>query len=269
MSFANTESKNNTQFKKVSFLRLTPGNHVIRFIENTEDASVIYSHFVLGKYSITCLGDNCPICDNNRKIIAENQENFRDVKGYYPKTKHYVINVLDRSKAKICPKCSEENKATGKVFPVNCTSCGEMLLEVTAVQVNKVKLLTLGVTLAGQLNSIEKAVLDVDGEEIGIRNFDIVLSVEGSNRQKTVTPIPAPQNRDVVSIGKEALEDKSKAMLVLGREEILSLLKGVSLKDIYSARGSSRQSHEVAVESVERTEAVAKTKEIISQLYPD
>ena len=239
MPFTNTEQRERKEFQKVNYLKLNAGNHVVRFIEKPEDARLVYTHYVGGKYTVECLGDDCPVCDNNKKIIFEHPEDFRDVPGYSPQSRRFLINVLDRTLVKVCPSCQEEVvPLSGKNYPATCPACRSFLTDVAPVPSNKVKLLSFGVELAQRLNSIESSICDVQGDPVGLTNFDIVFAVEGAGRKKVTTPIAAANRNDPVDVPEEAFQDKDNAVMHLEANEILDLLRGVSLKDIYASRRS-------------------------------
>jgi hypothetical protein len=239
MSFNIPEQNTKKTYDKVNFLRLTPGNHLIRIVEDPSTVTTVYTHYVMGKFTIECPGDGCPICENNKKLVYEHKDDFRNQKGWAPRTTRFLLNVLDRTLVKTCPHCSVEVKpanAMGK-FPTNCPECNGFITEVKAMSSNKVKILGFGVKLATDLNAIEKSICDPTGEPIGLTKFDIVLSVDGKAKTPP-TPIPVTTNNDVVPITDDMLQDASKATIKLTTPEILELLRGISLKDIYKARST-------------------------------
>jgi len=67
--------------------------------------------------SILCLGESCPICQNNAKIRAENPKSFRNIRGYIPIQNRYVVNVLDRTPVVIDPETGDEYYARQGKFP--------------------------------------------------------------------------------------------------------------------------------------------------------
>lgn len=220
------------------FLKLTPGVHFVRFLTPPEEVYVVYTHFIQGKYLVKC-SDDCIICENNKKIIAENPDNFRNVHGYYPRSIRYFVNVLDRTSVKICPNpnCKEEVVGNAaKSFPTVCPKCGTFLAEAQPAVLNKVKIFGFGVDLATAINNIEASAVDANGDIIGITNYDISLSVVGTGRERKVTPLPAMNRNDKIDLTGLVLHDLSKAVVDLSKDEIRDLLRGVSLSDIYRAR---------------------------------
>ena len=134
MALSPIPTRQSTQIKRMEFLALPPGNSVIRVID--DDYVVYDSHYINGT-SIACLGEDCPICKNNHRLIVENPDNFRDCRGYYPRSARYFINVLDRTVAKICPECGAEVKQN---IPT-CPKCSTIITAVKAEPLNKVKIL--------------------------------------------------------------------------------------------------------------------------------
>lgn len=241
MPFADVENKRAKTFQKIDFFKFTPGTHTIRILE--PNAELVYTHYLItptGKSTVACLGDDCPVCANNRKIIMEHPEDFREVKGWSSRAKRYLFNVLDRTPVKTCPGCKADATRLGNNFPTSCPTCGTMLFDAPIHPSNKVRLVSTGVTLVTTLNSFEKAILTPEGEPVGLTNFDIVLQVEGSGRQQNITAIPASQNNDKVEIPVEAYQNKEGAVICLEADEILDILKGISMKDIFAARRAKK-----------------------------
>ena len=256
------------EFKKVAFMTLTPGMHTIRFLEPTEDALLIQSHFVVtktGRFSTVCLEDGCPLCDDNRKIYQQHPKDFRNQPGYFSKSDRYTMNILDRTIAKVCPNCSAEVKKVGNTFLPSCPECNTIIAAVEAKPLNKVKLLQLSKTLATQLNGIEESQLDKEGNPLGLVNYDIVFSVTQQGDKKVVTPIPATSNNDDVSslVPADGLLDKNQGALRLSAEEIMDAIKGISLKDIFAARKvqvEATPTSETAMETTSDEDYEAKIK---------
>jgi len=238
MSFIEVKrDKNNleqTTYKKRVYMRPT-GKHIVRVLPGDPTSYTTFIHWINNR-TIECLGSECPVCLNNKRIIAENPDTFRKVPGYSARSEKFYVNILDRTPVKICPNCSEENtQDSGRFTPV-CSSCGSLIQSVDAVPCNKVKILSRGVTLRDELNKFHDTVLDENGERIGITNFDVQLIV-GSNAQ--VFAVELENNRDVVTVPQEELFDITDAVIKLSADEMMKLYKGTALKDIFAGRSSS------------------------------
>lgn len=234
-TFFDTTKANKESFRKTEFLDLPQGQSIIRILSGPEEAHKYYTHFIKGTY-VLCLGDDCPLCKNNTKLIMENPENFRDIPGWSPKQERYAVNVLDKTPVKICANCNAEVKKIGTNFPPMCPKCNQPILTVQETPLNKVKVLAKGVTLAELLNGINASILDSEGNPIGINNFDIILYVTGTGKSQSVTPIPLPDKNEPVNVPAEAKFDLKAVSLSLTADEIAELQKGVSVKDIFAAR---------------------------------
>lgn len=222
-----------SNFQKAEFLRFDPGLHIVRFLETADDALLTTSHFVVtktGQFSVVCLGDDCPLCLMNRKIFLEHPKDFNKQPGYFGKSDRYTINVLDRTPAKVCPKCNAENFAVNDIYPTVCNSCKTLIATVEANPLNKIKLLQLSRTSAVQINDVEKSA------KVPITSFDIAFSVSVPGGKKVVTPIPIKENNDVIKLDKKDFLDKSQGIFRLTASEIVDALKGISLRDIFAAR---------------------------------
>lgn len=241
----NSESK----FKKTEFMQLGQGAHTIRILQSQVKTKPTH-FFNHSKSSVLCLGDECPICANNKKLIMQFPENFRDQPGYNKVNYRFFINVLDKTPAKVCTKCGKEYKDLRNTI---CT-CGEVLPQ--ANQLNKVKVLSKGLTLRDDLGSIDKAILNSDGTPVGLMNFDMVLMVSGTGRDTKITPVPRTEANQSIPEGLE-LFDLEKCVISLNPAEMLDLQRGIGLKDIFAARKAKEESFEPAVsqETIEEVNA--------------
>lgn len=245
-------------FKKVEFIDLPQGQTIIRIL--SENVYQYYTHYVNGVY-VKCLEDGCPICASNRKIFVENPNTFRDIKEWNRRTERYAMNVLDRTLVKICPNCKAENKKVNNTFPVVCKSCNNVITTVEPAPLNKVKILSKGVTLKDQLKAIKASVLDPEGTPTSLTKFDIALSVSGSGKETTITPVPLTANMEVVEIEESALFDLTKSVIELTADELVELRRGVSLKDIFAIRKVGKTSSDPL-----QAEADEAQKEIVNAL---
>ena len=161
------EMKDTSEFRirKEEFLRLTPGNHIVRVLPDEQGFYLTYTHW-LNRANIECLEDDCPICMNNRRIIAENPKNFRNIQGYSPKRQVFYVNILDKTPAKVCPNCSEANKSVAGTFPHVCQNCSGVIVNVETTPINKVCILNRGKELYSNIKSINGAITDELGEPI-------------------------------------------------------------------------------------------------------
>lgn len=251
------ETKDFPQEKKINFMKLT-SKHTIRILE--EKATKIYAHFLGGRYSVKCLGDNCPICKQTFQLISDYPETFRNEPTYSPRQKRYYVNVLDKTPVKKCPECGNEytNLTTGI-----CTSCSVALGK--AEPSNTVKVLSKGPAVFSQFNDIHSAVLDDSGEQLGINNFDLVLVVNGRGKDTKITVIPEPHKNAPVDVEYE-LFDVSKAIIEVEPDEMLDLQRGVSLKDIFAARRAEQGAEFSPKESVSE-EVLADVNDAVNKLF--
>jgi len=135
---------------------------------------------------------------------------------------------------------------------------------VKPVRLDKVKLLRLGNDLIHDLNSVEKSVCDIEGNPLGLMNYDIALVVEGTGTKKRVTPVPSPSSNEVLSISPEQLFNKEDSIIVLTPDEVQDHLRGVSLKDIFASRRLTK-----AVDEVKQSVAEAVESDEVDKLAQD
>ncbi len=270
MPFANIKQPKQyeSSFKKTEFIELVPGMNMIRILdEEAYDVEVHYIGNAQGGINVKCLGDDCPVCKNNKKIILENPDDFRSIKGYSPRRQIFIVNVLDRSQVKTCPNeaCKKEVKALNGIFPTQCPKCGAIITNQKSHQLNQVKILSKGKQLFSQLETLSMAMNDEQGNPIPLTKYDIALSVSGTNKKESPSPIPYVNANDVVTVEPDALFDRVKSVLELTVEEIMDLQRGVSLKDIFTARKSTTEKA-TDLETV-KDEEVAKIKNDIESMF--
>jgi len=223
--------------KKVNFLKLSDGNkYTIRILE--EKATKVFTHY-LNKYSIACLGDNCPICKRTIELSLKNPDTFRKDPEYAPRQKRYYVNVLDKTLVKKCPSCNKEE------LNMNAGICNDCSIALVGPEpADTVKVLAKGPAVFGQLNEYNKAILDETGEPKGIHNFDLTFVVSGKGKETKITIIPLPTS-DAPVEGEYELYDVSKVIIALEADEMLDAQRGISLGDIFAARRATSEADNV------------------------
>jgi len=291
-----------TNRSRLNFLKLTPGQHIIRFLHPIEGTMLKHTHWIKGT-SIECPDpDTCPVCLINKEILLEVGGDFKEakkVKGFRPWTRRYYANVLDLTPVKVSPDCEKsfENKrdSAGR-WPIVCEDCGASLAGVEPQLSNTIKILAGGVTIFNALDAINESVTVPDpdiadevslleGEEIedfgahlsggipvGLENFDIVLMVQGTGRERQVTPVPQPHRDTVYNLEEMELEpyDLERAIVKLDSEEVKELLRGVALKDIFAARNAEEGSEQIDQTPNEQVvENVAEVEDEVTNALKD
>lgn len=228
------ENKKTSKFRKTEFLNLTPGEHKIRILDPMEVKK--YTHYIGFAY-VECLGETCPICANNKRILYEHPQDYRDVKGWNPRRARFYINVLDKTPTRVCPKCgTEKQDAT-----LMCPACGTQLADPTPL--NKVKVLSSGKELMEDLKIQSKAVRNEQDERIDIRMYDWILDVRGAGRDKKVNAVHKwyPGKEALENLGEQQTFDLDNVTVKLEPDEMLEVFNGTSLKDIFAVRRAKKQ----------------------------
>lgn len=204
VNFADIDAKRESKFRKVEYLKLDPGQYTIRILEFP--ATKKYNHF-LNFSSVECLGDDCLICENNRRILYEHPKDYKDVKGWCPRRERFWVNVLN--------KTNDENK---------------------------VCVLSSGPTLFEDFNMMAQATRTESDEVVDIRAYDWILMVKGTGREREITPVPQYRGKNE-PISTEGLElfDLTRCLPNITRDEMADFLKGVSLKDIFNLRRATNE----------------------------
>jgi hypothetical protein len=245
MPFADVELTQGT-FKKTQYIELPQGTTIIRILD--ANALKKETHFV-NNASFECLGDECPVCQNNHKIIQDNPETFRTIKGYHPRQRRYLINVLDKTPVKVCPSCGHANKKNGREFSPVCVKCQTVITTVPIAPLNQVRVLAKGVELFAKFNALEENVTDNEGTPLPLNSYDINLFVQGMGKDVKIDPIPMSNNNEPVEVDPESLYELDKLVIKLTPVEINNLLRGVSMKDIFNARKSSTPDTEIPADA--------------------
>lgn len=243
--------------KKLNFIKLTEGRHLIRLLQPLSQVKLTYTHWVRGT-SVECPGtDVCPICRYNQEILLSvdgDWDKAKEVKQFNPYQVRYYANVLDRTPVKVSPKSEtgfENKRRPDNTWPLVCEETGEFLEGVEERPSNTVKILAGGVTLFNALESIDNATLDENENKIGIENYDIVLMISGTGRDRKTSPVPQERRNDVIDVDEHELYDLDRALIVFTPEEITDFLNGTSLSDIFKARRLSESEPEVDTERAE------------------
>lgn len=239
MPFANIEQRKqydgNSKFRKTEYIQLAQGENTIRILEPS--ATDFYAHYVNRAY-VKCLGEDCPICENNKKIIFEDREGFRDNKSYRPRSQRFYVNVLDKSLAKVCPACGT---ATRNLGLVSCPACASVLAN--ASPLNKVKVLAKGKDLFEPLEMMSKTIRFPDNEVVPITDYDWTLIVSGTDKNTKTNALPRwiPGQESEPDLMGQELFPLDSVLPELTREELVDLLNGASLKDIFAIRRAAKQ----------------------------
>lgn len=256
MSFYEPEIRETFRsFNKPTYLKTTPGKHIIRILQPT--ARKYFSHWI-NRTSIECLGEECPQCQLNDSILVEKNNVYAEARktdGFSYRQARGVVNVLDRTPVKVCLNCQTEVKAIINVWPSTCTSCGALVGSTEITISEKVKLLSKADTVFAQLASFDGLVLDEDGNALGIMDFDIELITVGNNTVADTTT-----TTDKVSVPEDALFDLEAASIKLDKDEMLQRVRGVFLKDIFSARN-------VEADVVESSNTMDNIKARVDELF--
>lgn len=228
--FGSTIDENGKQFKKTNYLALKPGEYTIRILDAMETKK--YAHFI-GRGWIECLGDDCPICLNDKKILYEHPEDYAKVQGWCPRRPRFYLNVLDRADG-----------------VVKVLSCGPQLIE--------------------DLKTMSKAIRNEKDERIDIRHYDWTLIVKGEGREKETTPSHKFFGKETEpEIGEQTLYDLNKCIIRLEPSEMLDVFNGASLKDVFALRRARKQEEEMDFppESVVTDEAKAEISADVDKLF--
>lgn len=261
-------------FDRPVYLRFKEGfPTTVRILDN--NAHRVRKHWInKQKVSLLCLGDICPICEQNDQIRGENPKNFRKIKGYIPVQYRYLVNVLDRTPVVIDPETEEEYQAHQGQFPLVTSDAERSLAGIDPQPSNTIKILERGKTLFENFLAIhrETGAFDAEGEleSGGLTTFDIKMVTLGAGMDMAISVIPLlTNNEDVAPI----LEEKelvphilSTVGLLLSADEVEQVaFAGVSLSDIFAARNadSDAESDETT------TETLADVSESVKEMFAD
>ena len=266
MSFAEIEideagQRNATKFKKRVFKYLNEGVHKFLIIQEEPDKE--YVHFLNGKY-VACLGlDGCPLCTRNRKIYNEDPEDYRTKKGYVPRTQRFGFNILDMTKIKKCPECSSENLPNDKGrYDASCISCKATIAGVEPEVSNSVKIINGGVELISPFKTLATRLQRKD-EKLTDHVLELEVEMVSGRRKYALYPSedPVPTVED-----SELFETNAISLNV---EEMESVMRGVSYRDIFAARAAERSPKDKPSDEVSKlsSEVAVDVGELIGDLF--
>lgn len=224
-----------SSIRKTLFLDMN-GTSTVRILTN--GYLPIQTHYI-NRVTVQCLGEDCPVCASNKILIMQYPETFRKEPKYSPRRTVNLVNVLDKTVVRTC-ECGLEYKLSPSTQGSFTCKCGKVVTA-EAKPSMKVKVLSRGVTLFDQLDAINNAVLDVSGERVGLTGYDITLVISGTGKEKTITPI-AGQTIPAPVVDETLLYDLETVTIKLTVTEIMDLMRGVMLKDIFSARRATEKS---------------------------
>jgi len=226
MSFTDDANERTSKFKRVELFDFTPGEHVIRILD--EKAFAVLVHW-MNNASFQCLGTNCPVCAKNADLQEKHGRDSREIVNY-PK-KSYLTNVFDMTQVKVCPECSFEIKPNMIKFPPTCSNCDALINKVEPVTLNKIKVFRGGARVFRQQ-------LDEIYNEYGdLRGYNLQVLVSGSGRDRQVLIKPLIKENEPLTIPPEDFFDLSTVTLKLTSEEIVEFTeKNVSIKSIFEKR---------------------------------
>lgn len=223
-----------SDFKKTLFVDMN-ATSTVRIL--TDGYLPVQTHYI-GRATVQCLGDGCPVCANNKALMMQFPDTFKEEAKYSPRRTVNLVNVLDKTLVRVCPKCQAETQTAVGQAPSTC-KCGEILTGAPAPSM-KVKVLSRGVTLFDQLDAINNAIMDSKGERVGLTGYDLTFVVSGTGKNKIITPI-AGQITDKPVVDEAELYDLENVTMKMTATEMVDLQRGVSIKDIFSARRATEK----------------------------
>lgn len=247
-----------SDFKKTLFVDMN-NTSTLRIL--TDGYLPIQTHYI-NRATVQCLGEDCPICASNKMLIMQFPDSYKDEAKYSPRRTVNLVNVLDKTLVRTCPKCQTESPAGNG--PSVCPKCGEIITGQPAPS-NKVKVLSRGVTLFDDLDNINNAIMDTQGERVGLTGYDLTFIVSGKGKDKKITVIPGQISEKPV-VDEKDLYDLESVTMKLTATEMVDLQRGVTLKDIFAARRATEKSASVA-ESILPKEVLDSVNSDVDALF--
>lgn len=267
MSFADIPEEMEREFKPNRFVKIEAGVPLrLRILDKR--ALHTEKHFLPAqKVSVLCLGDEvCPICAHNQKLIRANPDvSPRNLKGLIFRQNRYLVNVLNRTLVKRSPS-GNVVFAKGGQFPSHDPDTGELLVDIQPEPLDQVEILERGPTLFSQLNAIMSQVTDEAGNPRSLTEYDIVIMATGSGRKMTTNVIPYPDNDDEIEVPEDDKYALETIGIRLSPDEMVKLMNGVSLRDIFEQRREDEEADILTEEEVTVSEDV---KASIDTLFPN
>lgn len=253
------ENTGESKFKSTEYVKIQAG-FALRLRVLDKRATHQVRHYIpTSKISILCLGDEeCPICKKNSALMRENPKAApREIKGFIARQNRFLVNVLNRTMAKVTLSGKVVYPIGGQ-FPGVDTETGEDLSRIEPKPLNRIEVLDKGPELYQQLNMANDQVTDATGNPIGLWNFNIGITATGVGRKMKTAIVSYPNENDKVEVKEEDKYVLSTLGIQLTPSEIEKVLTGVSLRDIFAARRADDGGVEV--------EAVAVSADVQSKI---
>lgn len=234
-----SQSTGNGKFRKTRWFFPRPGKYTVRILQS--DYVTKYTHWLNG-ITLECIGeeDGCPICLDNSKILAENPDNPRKVKGFNPFGKTSYVNIFDKTLVKVEPESGEENYPDiNGTFPMYSYGSKKSISDVQPTPSNKVKVFSRSSGVFDTIVDYDIAIKDSTG--MGITEYDLTFMVKpklGNSIGSNLSIIPQTHLNEPLEL-EEELYDLEAVTINLLPNEIRELQRGVSLRDIFASRRNS------------------------------
>lgn len=224
------------------FLKVREGMPATVYILD-ESPTLRYTHFMKDgngrTVGVKCKGSrHCPICQRNQQLPD------RDHRDYVTPSRRYRVNVLDVTPVKECPECGAIYRESNAPPVCSVDACKANLSDVGAEPLKEVKIFEKGPMWMKQIGALENEKHPYTDKVMGIQEFPIRLSAQGTGFD--TTPIIIPQMPDD-GISPEDYKSERldlKYGLDLTNEEIRLLMDGGTISDILSARSAEEEVEE-------------------------
>lgn len=261
-------SSGSSNFRWAKWYVWAEGYNTLRLVG---EPLVVPTHYLSGR-AVKCLGKECPICEDNRRLWAEYGETAKD-HGYMRIDNRIFANVIDRSAGKICPKCGHESKngETACTLKTKDGVCSQLLVTVEEVShLNVVRVVNLSKTAFEELQKVTFASASSQGYTDPTQ-YDITFLSVGSGKERRSKPQAVKKfDMEPVEVKPEDLFDleNSGCFTTLTADEMQQVRRGVQIRDIFTAR-KSNSSAEVLASPISDPDESAAVAARISKLMEE
>jgi hypothetical protein len=227
----NTPKYDNKQSKVTDYIRLENDKPIK--VQLLSPVGTVYTHWMFTdgkKMPFRCLGEMCPVCARNSSV--ENDEDPDFIK----KDRAYIVNVVDLTPMKICPKCENVNEKNA----TKCSNeeCGTVIIDVDPQPLDRVRYLESSWTVFEQIKQTAEALVD---QGMDIKSTPLVIRKSKASNDKIVaTVIPSPKDEVDVRKYTDNLFDYEKTGIHVNHQEMIILMNGGSFKDILKKRSDNK-----------------------------
>lgn len=236
---------NKNDYEKITYFDHNVGVHKFVFMTAPDNpgkiAKQVDIHYIPTiRAAILCTGETCKVCERNALILSENPDGKNDPK-YYSRNQRFFAYIYNVTPVVICPVCSSNNVVLTSDGNGVCADCRTIIKDVHPAPLNKVQIFGFSKTLAGNINAV--IIEELGGNVELLLKRPLVAKIIKSSSDNKKSYIFKVDNEEV-EVPQIDLPPITRFITALTPDEQVMALQGISIREIYSLRGSGKEQTE-------------------------